>query len=76
MGVFACIFKKFFLKSHSPFYHLGGDIKQMLPFAMIDTAGITGLSMESFKDNWSSDYQFTNDAGIPDPKGQTYWNFK
>ncbi|XP_021634157.1 cation-chloride cotransporter 1 isoform X2 [Manihot esculenta] len=39
------------------------------------TTGITGLSMESFKDNWSSDYQFTNDAGIPDPKGQTYWNF-
>ncbi|KAF2317881.1 hypothetical protein GH714_041201 [Hevea brasiliensis] len=43
---------------------------------MIDPAGITGLSLESFKDNWSSDYQFTNDAGIPDPEGKTYWNFK
>ncbi|XP_057988184.1 cation-chloride cotransporter 1 [Hevea brasiliensis] len=39
------------------------------------TTGITGLSLESFKDNWSSDYQFTNDAGIPDPEGKTYWNF-
>ncbi|EEF35772.1 cation-chloride cotransporter 1 [Ricinus communis] len=37
--------------------------------------GITGLSLESFKDNWSSEYQFTNDAGIPDPEGKTYWNF-
>ncbi|XP_050223043.1 cation-chloride cotransporter 1 [Mercurialis annua] len=39
------------------------------------TTGITGLSLKSFKDNWSSDYQFTNDAGIPDPEGKTYWNF-
>ncbi|KAK6932092.1 Amino acid permease/ SLC12A domain [Dillenia turbinata] len=37
--------------------------------------GITGLSLESFKNNWSSDYQFTNNAGIPDPKGSIYWNF-
>ncbi|XP_052301267.1 cation-chloride cotransporter 1 isoform X2 [Populus trichocarpa] len=38
--------------------------------------GITGLSLESFKENWSSDYQFTNNAGIPDPEGKVYWNFK
>ncbi|KAH8494108.1 hypothetical protein Peur_061140 [Populus x canadensis] len=37
--------------------------------------GITGLSLESFKENWSSDYQFTNNAGIPDPEGKVYWNF-
>lgn len=37
--------------------------------------GITGLSMESFKENWSSDYQNTNNAGIPDPDGKIYWNF-
>ncbi|KAK6917091.1 SLC12A transporter, C-terminal [Dillenia turbinata] len=37
--------------------------------------GITGLSLESFKNNWSSDYQFTNNAGIPDPNGSIYWNF-
>ncbi|KAJ8758590.1 hypothetical protein K2173_000311 [Erythroxylum novogranatense] len=37
--------------------------------------GITGLSLGSFKDNWSSDYQFTNDAGIPDSEGKNYWNF-
>ncbi|XP_058071593.1 cation-chloride cotransporter 1 isoform X2 [Magnolia sinica] len=37
--------------------------------------GITGLRLSTFKDNWSSDYQFTNDAGIPDPEGSTYWNF-
>ncbi|KAF8413519.1 hypothetical protein HHK36_001509 [Tetracentron sinense] len=37
--------------------------------------GITGLSLETFKDNWSSDYQRTNSAGIPDPDGANYWNF-
>eukprot|EP00258_Populus_trichocarpa_P014805 XP_006369978.2 cation-chloride cotransporter 1 [Populus trichocarpa] len=37
--------------------------------------GVTGLSLESFKENWSSDYQFTNNAGIPDPEGKVYWNF-
>ncbi|XP_075489037.1 cation-chloride cotransporter 1 [Primulina tabacum] len=37
--------------------------------------GITGLSLDSFKDNWSSDYQTTNNAGIPDPSGKIYWNF-
>ncbi|XP_021904773.1 cation-chloride cotransporter 1 [Carica papaya] len=38
-------------------------------------SGITGLSLQSFKDNWSSDYQTTNDAGIPDPDGKVDWNF-
>ncbi|XP_019169589.1 PREDICTED: cation-chloride cotransporter 1-like isoform X1 [Ipomoea nil] len=37
--------------------------------------GFTGLSLESFKDNWSSDYQMTNNAGIPDPNGKIYWGF-
>ncbi|KAM7259626.1 hypothetical protein ACFE04_015367 [Oxalis oulophora] len=37
--------------------------------------GITGMSLESFKENWGSDYQFTNNAGIPDPEGKVYWNF-
>ncbi|XP_075477201.1 cation-chloride cotransporter 1-like [Primulina tabacum] len=37
--------------------------------------GITGLSLDSFKDNWSSDYQTTNNTGIPDPGGKIYWNF-
>ncbi|XP_010275768.1 PREDICTED: cation-chloride cotransporter 1-like isoform X1 [Nelumbo nucifera] len=37
--------------------------------------GITGLSLKTFKDNWSSDYQRTNNAGIPDPNGKIYWNF-
>ncbi|XP_031130032.1 cation-chloride cotransporter 1 isoform X1 [Ipomoea triloba] len=39
------------------------------------SVGFTGLSLESFKDNWSYDYQMTNDAGIPDPKGDIYWSF-
>lgn len=39
------------------------------------TAGITGLSLSTFKDNWSSKYQNTNNAGIPDPDGAIYWNF-
>ncbi|KAI3877977.1 hypothetical protein MKX03_027155 [Papaver bracteatum] len=37
--------------------------------------GITGLSAETFKDNWSSEYQRTNSAGVPDPDGSSYWNF-
>ncbi|XP_022748731.1 cation-chloride cotransporter 1 isoform X3 [Durio zibethinus] len=46
-----------------------------LPSAGIFTAGVTGLSLESFKDNWSSDYQNTNSAGIPDAEGKVHWNF-
>ena len=52
-------------KSNSPF-----------PFTMIGTVGVTGLSLKSLKDNWSSDYQNTNNAGIPDPAGTVSWNFK
>lgn len=37
--------------------------------------GITGLSSESFKENWGPEYQTTNNAGIPDPDGKQYWNF-
>ncbi|KAB2051299.1 hypothetical protein ES319_A12G046200v1 [Gossypium barbadense] len=37
--------------------------------------GVTGLSLESFKDNWSSDYKNTNSAGIPDAEGNVHWNF-
>lgn len=45
-------------------------------FKMFKTVGITGLSLKSFKDNWGSDYQRTNNAGIPDPNGEIYWHFK
>ncbi|PUZ57054.1 hypothetical protein GQ55_5G397100 [Panicum hallii var. hallii] len=37
--------------------------------------GITGLNMTTLADNWSSDYQPTNNAGVPDPKGSIYWDF-
>ncbi|KAL6333129.1 hypothetical protein AAG906_028312 [Vitis piasezkii] len=37
--------------------------------------GVTGLSLKSLKDNWSSSYQNTNNAGIPDPDGAVSWNF-
>ncbi|XP_042940938.1 cation-chloride cotransporter 1-like isoform X2 [Carya illinoinensis] len=37
--------------------------------------GVTGLSLETFKENWSPGYQNTNDAGVPDPEGSVYWNF-
>ncbi|KNA12276.1 hypothetical protein SOVF_127480 [Spinacia oleracea] len=37
--------------------------------------GITGMSLTTFKDNWSSAYQMTNEAGIPDPNGSAYWSF-
>ena len=58
------------------FLLVGGEIKLNASLSMISTDGITGLSLESFKENWSSDYQFTNNAGIPDPEGKVYWNFK
>ena len=32
--------------------------------------------MTTLSDNWSSDYQPTNNAGVPDPKGSIYWDFK
>ncbi|KAK4778969.1 hypothetical protein SAY86_006497 [Trapa natans] len=37
--------------------------------------GITGLTLSTFKDNWGSNYQNTNNAGIPDPEGKVEWNF-
>ncbi|KAG5006467.1 hypothetical protein JHK85_025009 [Glycine max] len=37
--------------------------------------GITGLSSDTFKENWSSDYQRTNNAGIPETDGSVTWNF-
>ncbi|KAK8451901.1 hypothetical protein SEVIR_5G024400v4 [Setaria viridis] len=37
--------------------------------------GITGLSMTTLTDNWSSDYQPTNNAGVPDPNGSILWDF-
>lgn len=37
--------------------------------------GITGLSLDSFRDNWGSAYQTTNHAGVPDPNGKIYWDF-
>lgn len=40
------------------------------------TGGITGLKLSTLKDNWSSDYQRTTNAGIPDLQGPIYWNFK
>ncbi|KAK2398656.1 cation-chloride co-transporter [Trifolium repens] len=40
------------------------------------TEGVTALSMKTIKENWSSDYQKTNDAGILEPDGSVTWNFK
>nr|XP_011460655.1 PREDICTED: cation-chloride cotransporter 1 isoform X1 [Fragaria vesca subsp. vesca] len=39
------------------------------------TEGLTGFSLDTFKDNWNSQYQKTNDAGIPDPDGKVPWDF-
>uniref|UniRef100_A0A0E0C105 Amino acid permease/ SLC12A domain-containing protein n=1 Tax=Oryza meridionalis TaxID=40149 RepID=A0A0E0C105_9ORYZ len=36
---------------------------------------MTGLSITTLKDNWSTDYQRTNNAGVPDPNGSIYWDF-
>ncbi|KAJ8475537.1 hypothetical protein OPV22_019264 [Ensete ventricosum] len=38
-------------------------------------SGITGLRSQTSKDNWSSAYQRTTNAGIPEPDGPVYWNF-
>ncbi|VAI21229.1 unnamed protein product [Triticum turgidum subsp. durum] len=37
--------------------------------------GITGLRLTSLRDNWGSEYQRTNNAGVPDPNGSIYWDF-
>ncbi|PKU68471.1 cation-chloride cotransporter 1 isoform X1 [Dendrobium catenatum] len=39
------------------------------------SSGITGVKSKTFRDNWSSDYQRTTNAGVPDPNGSIYWNF-
>ncbi|KAH9796180.1 Cation-chloride cotransporter 1 [Citrus sinensis] len=46
-----------------------------VPAAGMFRAGITGLKLKTFKDNWFSDYQKTNNAGIPDPNGAVDWSF-
>ncbi|KAJ3676080.1 hypothetical protein LUZ60_003492 [Juncus effusus] len=38
-------------------------------------SSITGLSATTFRDNWSSKYQRTNNAGVPDPNGSNSWDF-
>ncbi|XP_039039942.1 cation-chloride cotransporter 1-like [Hibiscus syriacus] len=37
--------------------------------------GITGLNIESLKDNWDPQYQNTNSDGVPDPYGKVHWDF-
>ncbi|KAK1319229.1 Cation-chloride cotransporter 1 [Acorus calamus] len=37
--------------------------------------GITGLKFATFKNNWASEYQSTNNAGIPEENGAIFWNF-
>jgi len=71
-----CFYGLAFILVACSFLLFGGGIKPIASFSMIITDGVTGLSLESFKENWSSDYQFTNNAGIPDPEGKVYWNFK
>ncbi|XP_009386801.1 cation-chloride cotransporter 1 isoform X1 [Musa acuminata AAA Group] len=39
------------------------------------SSGITGLRSQTLKDNWSSAYQRTTNAGIPEPDGPVYWSF-
>ncbi|THU50618.1 hypothetical protein C4D60_Mb06t22170 [Musa balbisiana] len=39
------------------------------------SSGITGLRSQTLKDNWSSAYQHTTNAGIPEPDGPVYWSF-
>lgn len=48
----------------------------MFSLAIIDLEGITGLSVETFKENWGADYQKTNENGMPQADGKVTWNFK
>uniref|UniRef100_A0A0D6R1J8 Cation-chloride cotransporter 1 n=1 Tax=Araucaria cunninghamii TaxID=56994 RepID=A0A0D6R1J8_ARACU len=41
-----------------------------------DKTKISGLRWHTFKNNWNSDYQRTNRAGIPASDGIIYWNFE
>uniref|UniRef100_A0A0D3G3I5 Uncharacterized protein n=1 Tax=Oryza barthii TaxID=65489 RepID=A0A0D3G3I5_9ORYZ len=38
--------------------------------------GITGLSIITLRTNGVQKYQCTNNAGVPDPNGFIYWDFK
>ncbi|KAJ8425234.1 hypothetical protein Cgig2_000531 [Carnegiea gigantea] len=46
-----------------------------LPRAGIFTEGITGISITTFKENWGSAYQKTDEAGVPDADGNVKWDF-
>lgn len=39
------------------------------------SSGVTGLKLSTFRDNWSSSYQRTTNAGVPDPLGSMSWTF-
>lgn len=60
----------FLTRGSFPLFH------DLYVFPMHVTDGITGLSLDSFRDNWGSAYQTTNHAGVPDPNGKIYWDFK
>ena len=65
------------MSAHSGFFFFEWmDKIKLSSFAMFGTVGLTGLSLETFKENWSPGYQNTNEAGVPDPEGSVYWNFK
>ncbi|GJT03200.1 hypothetical protein Tco_0824369 [Tanacetum coccineum] len=59
-------------------FRQSGSVKTevVLPLKVHVVAGVTGLSLKSFTDNWNSNYLKTNDAEIPDPEVNRYWNFK
>ncbi|BFI30506.1 protein MpCCC1 [Marchantia polymorpha subsp. ruderalis] len=40
-----------------------------------DNPGVTGLRYSTLTENWGSQYQRTDRAGIPSPTGSIYWNF-
>ncbi|CAK7322993.1 unnamed protein product [Dovyalis caffra] len=47
-------------------------IKPIASLSLINTAGIADLCLEGFIENRSSDYQFTNNAGILDLEGKVH----
>jgi hypothetical protein len=63
-------------KKRWDYYFRNNHVTCILSVQKKNTDEITGLSAATFRDNWNSDYQPTNNAGVPDPNGSISWDFK
>lgn len=68
-------FSPFILPSFLYFIFIYTDLINFIS-PLFNAEGITGLNSQTFRENWSSDYQKTNNAGIPQTDGSVTWDFK